>query len=394
MDNDERREQLEEIEALAAEALENADPEAEGDGRTLEELEADYLAEFGESPYTAGGGNGVAAFAPAETALQVPTMAEWLHEAADARRWIVPGFIPEESLVLISGQQKRAWKTWFADVLALAISTGTPIGGMEVLDSRPVLYCQEEGSKAGTKNRIEGLCRSNGIQPDDLLDIHYAFHRRVKLDDTGWRKDLIDYCLQMNIGAVILDAVTYMHTGDENKISEMAPVVETVQELRALGISVVFLAHLDKMRGESPSADIDSQVRGSSIVANAYDVHLAFRRYKASDKNIQLIVRGREQEEKEYVVTWDLMLGTEDEETKLRRIEKVSLSVKEFNEGTRLELMSQTCYAAMLENQEYTLKTMYDAWNLGGSGDCKRVRELLIAQGLIEKNGTIYKKVV
>lgn len=324
--------------------------------------------------------------------LTLPRLNDWLSEARTATRWIVEHIVPCDSLVLVSGQQKRAHKTWLADSLAIAISTGVPIGGFNVLEPGPVLYCQEEGSFAGTRNRILGICQTYKVSQADLNNIHFSFHRRVKLDAPKWRKALVDYVSEHNIKCIVLDAITYMHLADENKISEMAPVIETLQDMRSLGASVIYLAHLDKTRGESKRADIDSQVRGASIVVNAYDQHIALRRYAMKEQWIKLTVRAREAEERDYRLRWDIKLGDADPETKLRPVKHAELIFEELNEAGQLHATADLCHAKLLSGQQYTMATLKRAWGTGAERT-KKILEVLLESGLVRNEGTNYIKV-
>jgi RecA-family ATPase len=314
----------------------------------------------------------------------VPTLAEWLFEEGAHRRWIVPELVPAESLILVSGQQKLAKKTWFSDALALAISTGVVIGGLKTECAGPVLYCQEEGSHAGTRERLFGLCRTYDIDPKSLQKTYYAFHNRVKLDTELWSERLLRAVEAWHPVLVIFDNLSYMHLGDENSSADMNVVADTIHNLRAAGASIMFLAHLDKVRGARPKADIDSQVRGSSLIVNFYDVHLALRRYRESEAHINLTARYREDEERIYTISWDIVKNGE-------RVERAELTFTAQSSSSR-EVLLDRCLGATLAGKLYSMRELRSAWGIG-AGPAQWVREeLLRSRDLVQTSAGMFHR--
>lgn len=319
---------------------------------------------------------------------RLQNFSEWRQTVPLTTRWIVPGFIPKDSLVLISGQQKLAFKTWTADTLAISMSTGKQLGPFAPLEPVPVLYIQEEGSKQGTKGRIDGIAKTYGIDPNDLK-FYFVFRERIKLDNDLWRRRLIGAIRHLGIEVLILDALTYMHDAEENSNAEMGVAIETMRIARGEGVTVIFLAHLDKDRGSRKKADIDNQLRGASVVVNAYDVHFALRRYSAKDAHIDLTLRAREQEERQFVVTWDIVKHTEaifdphlEREVEIEVIDKAKLDMRELGSegevGTRLEKF----LLAMAPGKLYSADELRACWGCGGTIS-KSSRERLVADGRI-----------
>lgn len=245
---------------------------------------------------------------------KVPTLAEWLEEESNDRGWFFPGFVPRDSLVLMSGHKKRACKTWLADLLALLVATGKSSGLLVNQNMAPVLFCEEEGSHEGNRQRLLALCATYKIDPSSINNFYFAFRQRIKLDTELWCGRLIEKVRELDVKLVVFDALTYMHKADENKTNEMLNVVNTLHELRSLGATVLYLAHLDKTRGSDKLADIDDQVRGAGVITDAYDAHLALRRYRVKDPFIKLTLRLRDGgEEAHYRLAWEFGASTNNQ---------------------------------------------------------------------------------
>lgn len=314
-----------------------------------------------------------------------PTLPEWLAQVDEAATWLIQDFIPEDSLVLLTGQQKRAFKTWFALVCALATAIGKDIGGVKPTRKGTVLIIEEEGARASTKSRFKMLMNTYLITDSDVSNVFFAHRNRVKLDDPQWRQRLINFMEIKQPSLVVFDGLSFAHSGDENSHKDMSPVIGTLQLLRAYNCSTLLLAHVDKQRGENATADIDTQVRGSSVIVNAYDTHIAMRRYKMSTKHIDCIVRSRDDEEKEFVVSWDI-----------RKPENhASLHYHRKHSDTEEQPMTDDFIArckVQLETahgDKWSNAALRKIWEVG-TKTANLVRDALIEQGYLTQIGACY----
>ena len=232
------------------------------------------------------------------------TLDKWVVEAKnrDPVRWLIEGIVPGSGVMLISGQQKRARKTYFVMSLGLGIATGThPV--FTVNESGPVYAVFEEGRDAPTAERFEKICEAHKVDVPD--NFHILWRPRVHLDNPNQAKALLADIAEKKPRVVILDPFFRMISGDENRQEDVNKVINTVFDMRDMGTTVILLAHLDKSRGETPTKDIDQQLRGSGVLANSYDVHAALRKYKQRSKHIDLTVRDREGPEIDYTLRWN-----------------------------------------------------------------------------------------
>jgi RecA-family ATPase len=314
-----------------------------------------------------------------------PTLTDWLAQVDENVRWLIPDFVPEDSLILLSGQQKRAFKTWFALTCALATALGRDVGGLKPTRAGPVLFIEEEGARASTKSRFKMLLNTYMIAPEELSNVYFAHRNRIKLDDQGWRARLSNFMAAKQPALVVYDGLSFAHTGDENSHKDMSPVIDTLQLLRSFSCSTLLLAHVDKQRGENPHADIDIQVRGSSIIINSYDTHIAMRRYKMSDAHITCTVRSRDAEEKEFVVSWDI-----DEEKN-----HAALSYHKKHNENEPKTMTQDSisrYKLILETAQgdkFSNVALRRLWELG-TKTANMVRDILLKEGFLVPEGASY----
>jgi hypothetical protein len=214
---------------------------------------------------------------------------------------------------MVSGPRKVALKTWFAFDTSLSIATGfAPGSSIHTIphQGKRVLTLEEEGTGHDTRSRILKLLKGRGLTPGQdhealvRLAKNYKFwhHPRCKLDNIHWVNYLRDYINGEGIDLLVLDAITYMTSGDENKKQDMAPVNDALFSFRQAGATCMYLVHTNK-QAQRADADPDLDVRGSSVLLDGYDVHYALRRH--ADAYVNLMARYRDFEETNYRVYWD-----------------------------------------------------------------------------------------
>jgi hypothetical protein len=93
----------------------------------------------------------------------------------------------------------------------------------------------------------------------------------------------------------------------------MSKVMHALNELRAVGATVMFVHHLRKSanmaRDKAVDADPDEEIRGSSAIAGFYDQHWALRgrnenAFGRESKINDLLLRSKDDEDKRFEVEW------------------------------------------------------------------------------------------
>lgn len=314
-----------------------------------------------------------------------PTLPEWLNGVDTKKPWIIDNIIPEDALILLSGQQKRAYKSWLAFGIAISVAAQKPFGLFRPLKTGNVLIIEEEGPKASTKERFLMLCNDLNVDPNSLSNIYFSHRQRVRLDDEVWRQKLVSFIEQKNPILTIYDSLTFAHTGDENSREDMEPVIETLHTLRTTNnSSVIFLAHLDKQRGENPRMDHDIQVKGSGYITQNYDVHLALRRYKRSDPKIDLSIHARDNEDQKYCLTWDIVSPEKAKDKKGH----AKVSMLQVIEGEKPnDNLIQKCKSLLEADPDtsWTLKRLKEIWECSEK-TAKQVVEQMVNEEYLAKS--------
>ena len=313
---------------------------------------------------------------------KLQTLHTFFNQPPSSQAWLIPGILPAESLTLLTGQQKRAFKTWLADTLGAIICSGKGWGHLLQPTTRgPVLHIQMEGTPTGNLNRMLAIHEKLQTTEADREQYGYIFRQNVKLDDPLWQKRLETILTELKPVLVILDAMVYLHNADENKVSEVKPVIETISLLRQAGATVLMLAHLNS-EGENPKADIDNQVRGRGLWVNAYDCHLALRRYKMSQSSIDLTVRFRDLGAEEYyTVHWDIKSDQEN-------IHDLNLFIGRKGErNNELEHL----LAKMMPGEPYSRTELRKQWAISQSRTNEYIKEGL-EKGFLTERGTKIEK--
>ena len=241
---------------------------------------------------------------------QPTTLGEFLDLEAKTPPWILRGFIPADGITLVSGPRKLANKTYTSFVMASVIASGEAYSKFEPeLPASRVLIVEEEGSLAHTQARWqaiwEGMALSEEARQKVRDNIVFSFRDGVRLNTPAWHHKLLQKAIDENVRVVFLDAFVYMIDGDENDTACQLAAVQTLQALRARGIAVVVLLHLNNQYGLDPNADIDSQIRGAGPIKDCYDQHNALRRFNGKDKFVKLHCRSRDGEPEEWQVHWE-----------------------------------------------------------------------------------------
>jgi RecA-family ATPase len=321
----------------------------------------------------------------------VQSLREWMQSIDDTKQaqWLVTKLIPKAGITLLSGHQKKTKKTWLADMLALCIATGKSYGEFIALSEEEpsrVLYIQEEGQDIQTKLRLIALCRTLDVNwsTELLLDnVSYSFQSFVRVNHQEWRDRIRFHVEEHEPSVVIFDGLSFIHDVDENSKTEMAKVVDALREIRNMGSAVLCLAHLDKSRGDNVDADMDSQLRGSSLMAGAYDTHIALRKYDDNEETpIKVKVRHRGSAQYKSELLWDI------ETTKEGDPKRASFEC--FMDGDTGVDDTTQFIKELKPDVAYTLVTMMKLWQVGHTR-AMRIKDALLMDGSLQNTRGKYK---
>jgi hypothetical protein len=165
--------------------------------------------------------------------------------------------IPKVGCTVLAGAPKVGKSLW-------ATQTALELGCR-------VLYVAEEGSRAGIAWRLRKQASELGVTDPPLSLAHL---HRIRLDNpasVGSLRDLVE-----DVGAefVIVDPLNKAHGADENRPSQMTPVMDALSGIAYdFGCAVLALHHLAKPSAER-RGDIWDRFRGASSIRSGTDANL------------------------------------------------------------------------------------------------------------------------
>jgi hypothetical protein len=192
------------------------------------------------------------------------------------RRWLVDELFTSASVGLLGGPPK-AFKTWVAAELALAVATGTKaFGRFAAPDPGPVLFFGAEDPPPDLRTRFDGIARARRLDlakvPLLLLDI-----AQLRLDDAAHFDRLHRTVALHKPRLLVLDPFVRLVAGlDENSARDVSAVLGALRTLqRELNVTVLLVHHMRK----SPAAHPAQQLRGSGDFSAWLDSGLYLTRH-------------------------------------------------------------------------------------------------------------------
>lgn len=186
-----------------------------------------------------------------------------MHEVeprSSEQRWLVEQLFASSSVGLLGGPPK-AFKTWVAAELALAVAGGKPaLGRFAAPDPGPVLFFGAEDPPPDLRIRFEGIARARGLDlarvPLLLLDV-----AQLRLDDPGHLERLRRTVALHAPRLLVLDPFVRLVAGlAENSARDVSAVLGALRTLqREENVTILLVHHMRK----SPAAHPGQQLRGS-----------------------------------------------------------------------------------------------------------------------------------
>jgi hypothetical protein len=209
--------------------------------------------------------------------LRSVTASDLLAEPEPAFDSLVDGLVPACGVVLLAGDPK-SFKT--LEALQLAVTVGhADVGRFLDRDVQhgPVIFVEEEGSRHKLRERVQMM--STGLGLSTPPEIHFALHEGLRLDERPSVALLTALVAEVKPRLVVLDPLVMLHSGDENKASEMGRVMRALIALAAEhDCCVLVVHHVNKPQAERKTTRAAQRLRGSSAFAGATDANLIMDR--------------------------------------------------------------------------------------------------------------------
>lgn len=313
-----------------------------------------------------------------------PTVAEYVEQVAAVPDWLIEGILPADSKNLMSGKAKRAYKSWMAFAMAMAVASGKQVGPFKPVnpDGEGVLILEAEGSRARTKMRWQALSNGFGIPLQELNKIRFSHREMILLDDKKWVDRILEHMAKYKVRLVIIDPLAMFNRGDENSVQDMGEIMRAFTKFCEQGASILFIHHITKT-SKDWTPDIDEEIRGSSALAGFYDVHYAIRKRRENQQYNELTIRGKDIEEKTYEVRWTINEHVS--------VPTATMSMVETSPEQKIKnLLGEMCEPLMMHGVLMTKARIGELLEIN-SHELADVIEKAIAEEVLEKVGTKFR---
>jgi hypothetical protein len=169
-----------------------------------------------------------------------------LEPRPESQRWLIEGLWSDQAVGIIGGAPKSC-KSLCALDLAVSVSSGAPcLGHFATHQTGPVLLFAGEDPLELLRERLDGIARASG-QELGKLDIFVITAPRLQLDVEADREQLSTTVERFRPKLLVLDPFVRLHSGDENAVAEVAPLLGSLRNLqRRFGCSVLLVHHARK----------------------------------------------------------------------------------------------------------------------------------------------------
>lgn len=209
---------------------------------------------------------------------------------------IIHKMIPAEAITAITaetgiGKSILIWE------MARHIATGTPFLDQDQFKTSKhrVLIVDQEMSEREIRKRSHAILRDY-----PTADIFFMRGQNFKIDEEKTYNELLDIIKQNQIGVVILDTFSTIHTKEESSRDGMMIVNEKMMEIiNETGCAIVYIHHHRKQ--QDGTAFDNNSARGSSEIMAKVASHLLFKRKKGGGEDVT--EDGEQIMEREFVLS-------------------------------------------------------------------------------------------
>lgn len=315
-----------------------------------------------------------------------PLLEDWREKvrADKSPPWLLEPFVPAAARVWVTGPPKMAKKTWLAFEIVRALASGRQYGFFKPTYKEGIncLVVEKEGTPKFNEWRWAALEKGQQFEvPHNRVRIDFG--SSLKLDNPKWKDRLLELVARHNIQFVLIDSLAKCMSGDENSAQDCGKVLDTIDAIRRLGCTVMYLDHLHKIKDkDAEEEDIDEQGRGSSAKAGYYDTHLALRPESKGAEIVKLAVRNRDAPETYFRVVWSIS----------KDLGVAELHMEEFNPNAPISNeMLVNCTEALKVGTVYKMNAITELWKLPRTV-ASRVLEQLVQGGLITRTASGYRR--
>lgn len=217
---------------------------------------------------------------------------------------VVWGMLHAGSKLVVGGASK-SFKTWTLLYLAAAVSSGQPWLGFKTFQSR-VLFINFELPRFAIQRRLQAISKAMGIKPDD----RYLSLWNLRGYSAPYQllvPQIVDRIRGEGFRLVTMDPIyKTLGNADENSATDMAGLLNSVEQITEVGAALSFGAHFSK--GNQAAKNSIDRISGSGVFARDPDSILTFTAHEEENAfTVEPTLRNF-QPVPPFVVRWDAPL--------------------------------------------------------------------------------------
>ncbi|MHC1764499.1 MAG: AAA family ATPase [Verrucomicrobiia bacterium] len=250
---------------------------------------------------------------------------------------IIHGVLHQGSKIIVGGASK-SFKTWNLVDMAVSVASGTSWLGFETTPGK-VLYVNLEIQPAFFRHRIEQVAKAKAVDVPEKLEL---WNLRGYLNDYRCLLPKIEERIaELGHALVILDPTYKMlGTADENKATDVAALLNTIEHLAVTtGSAVAMAGHFAK--GNAASKETLDRISGSGVFARDPDSLLIFTPHEEDGAfTVECVLRNFEPKPS-FVVEWHWPLFQRAEDLDPERLKSSGGRPAKYDEADLLEMLGE-----------------------------------------------------
>ena len=180
----------------------------------------------------------------------------------EPRPWLVDGFLLKKSVTALVAPGGTG-KSSFALALSCSIAAGTDVLGLGLRESTNVMLLSYEDDKSEIERRYKAVCKKHNLsferhnvylphnvyEPETPIQIFDLEGSQPK--PTLSARGLSDILIELDIGLLVIDPLSFINPADENSNSAMAKVIQELSSIARQADCAVLLVHHTRKTGKN-----------------------------------------------------------------------------------------------------------------------------------------------
>jgi hypothetical protein len=205
-----------------------------------------------------------------QSKIEIISASAWLENEPPVPDQIIVDLFDRGDKLAIIGQSKMR-KSFFAQQMALSLSSGRPFLSWEVARMRRVLYTQFEIKEVHFHHRIRRMASALGISAADLGDRLQVINARgLGISGTAGIERILQEALRITPDVILFDPLYKLATGIENAAEDAKIILNAFDQLaEQTGAAIAYVHH--DAKGAAGDRDIRDRGAGSNVLGRDYD---------------------------------------------------------------------------------------------------------------------------